>query len=334
MVLIALVSIPKSPRVALSNYQGISVLSLVSMSGMSGPSPGIVALVAFLLFGCAAGVPTAPPSDATATTSAVAVESPSPTHSPSGSPAPRYTEVEFAADGGPTLRGRVWSDGRIGVVLAHGFSERTGQDDWNAFADYLAGLGYGVLTFDFRGFCDRDGCSEGPMQLGENWRDAVAAVEYMRSRGSERIFIIGASMGGIAAFRAADEGELDLAGIVSLATPQYPSIYYSVEPAENDVTPERLQRIAAPKLFIAGADDVQLPGYSLLQPGVESVRFAEDARAMFEASSDPRQLEVVDSHVHTSELVGAHPYESVNVARSDVIEHTRALIVAFIEEHA
>ena len=163
----------------------------------------------------------------------------------------------------------------IGVVLAHGFSTDTGQDDWNAFAEYLAGLGYGVLTFDFRGFCDRDGCSEGSLQLGENWRDVAAAVEYLRSRGSERIFIVGASMGGIAAFRAADEAELDLAGIVSLATPQFPSIYYDGEPAENDVTPERLQRIAAPKLFIAGADDVQLPGEAPLRPGVESVRFAE-----------------------------------------------------------
>ena len=187
-----------------------------------------------------------------------AVESPRPVcHSPSPSPAPQYEEVEFGADGGPTLRGRVWSEGRIGVVLAHGFSTDTGQDDWNAFAEYLAGLGYGVLTFDFRGFCDRGGCSEGPLQLGENWRDAAAAVEYLRSRGSERIFIVGASMGGLAAFRAADEAELDLAGIVSLATPQFPSIYYDGEPAENDVTPERLQRIAAPKLFIAGADDVQ-----------------------------------------------------------------------------
>ena len=64
------------------------------------------------------------------------------------------------------------------------------------------------------------------MELGENWRDAAAAVEYLRSRGSERIFIVAASMGGIAAFRAADEAELDLAGIVSLATPQFPSTYY------------------------------------------------------------------------------------------------------------
>ena len=255
-----------------------------------------------------------------------AVESPRPTLTPSELPALRYEEVEFAADGGPTLRGRVWSDGRIGLVLAHGFSMYTGQDDWNAFAEYLAGLGYGVLTFDFRGFCDDDGCSEGPMQLGEHWRDVEAAVEYMRSRGSERIFIIGASMGGLAAFRAADEAEFELAGIVSLATPQYPSIYYDGETAENDVTPERLQRIAAPKLFIAGAKDVQGPLTAPLRPGVEYVRFAEDAGAMFEASSEPKQLEIVDSNRHSSELVVS--------ATPDVVEHTRQLIVAFIQEHA
>ncbi len=320
-----------------------SISVKVNMLALLRTIPGIVslvqiALVAFLLVGCAAGVPTAPPSDAAATTPAVAVESPSPapsptespspTLSPTESPAPRYTEVEFAADGGPTLRGRVWSDGRIGVVLAHGFSQETGQDDWNAFADYLASLGYGVLTFDFRSFCDGDGCSEGRMQLGENWRDAAAAVEYMRSRGSERIFLVGASMGGIAAFRAADEGELDLAGIVSLATPQYPYVYYEIEYPENDITPERLQRIAAPKLFIAGARDVQTPAFAPLREGVTRVYFAEDARAMFEASPEPRQLEIVDSGAHSSELVGARPNEA------DVIMHTRQLIVAFIEEHA
>lgn len=290
---------------------------------MTGPSRGSVALVAFLLVGCA-GVPEARPS--TATEPANAVESPRPASSPVESPAPLYEEVEFSAEDGPTLRGRVWSEGRIGVVLAHGFSQVTGQDDWNAFAEHLAGLGYGVLTFDFRGFCDFGGCSQVPMQLGENWRDGAAAVEYLRSRGSERIFIAGASMGGLAAFRAADEAELDLAGIVSLATPQFPSIYYNGETAGNDVTPERLQRIAAPKLFIAGADDVQLPGTAPLKPGVESVRFADDATAMFEASGDPKQLEIVDSGVHSSQLVIS--------ADPDVVEHTRELIVAFIEEHA
>ena len=302
---------------------------------MHPPARGRVALVAFLLVGCATGVPASPSSDRTATAPASGPQSPRPTPSRSPLPAPAYEEVEFSADDGRILRGRVWSAGLIGIVLAHGFSEGTAQNAWNArsssssdsgFAEYLAALRYGVLTFNFRGFCDRDGCSEGSMELGENWRDVAAAVEFLRSRGSERIFIVAASMGGIAAFRAADEAELDLAGIVSLATPQFPSNYYTVEPPENDVTAERLQRIAAPKLFIAGADDVQLPGTAPLRPGVESVSFSEDARAMFEASPEPRQLEIIDSGSHSTDLV--------ITASPDVIEHTRQLIVAFIEEHA
>ena len=269
-------------------------------------------------------MPATSPSDGAARASASASASASPSSAESS--ALPYEEVEFSAEGGPTLRGRVWSEASIGVVLAHGFSEQTGQDDWDAFAEYLADLGYGVLTFDFRGFCDRDGCSEQPIQAYENWRDAAAAVEFLRSRGSERIFIVGASMGGLAAFRAADEAGLDLAGIVSLATPQFPHTYYFGETAANDVTPERLQRIAAPKLFIAGADDAQSGDQGSMKPGVESVRFADDARAMFEASDQPKQLEIVDSEVHSSGLV--------TTADPDVVEQTRDLIVAFIEEHA
>jgi hypothetical protein len=64
----------------------------------------------------------------------------------------------------------------------------------------------------------------------------------------------------------------------------------------------------------------------MMQPDVESVSFAEDAGAMFEASPEPRQLEIVDSDLHSSELV--------NSASPDVVEHTRQLIVAFIEEHS
>jgi pimeloyl-ACP methyl ester carboxylesterase len=304
-----------------------------------GLAQGIVAVAALLLVGCGGSGPSTPPSVGTAPPSSPSVVE-SPSRAPSPGPTERpYEEVEFSAEGGPTLRGRVWSEGRIGVVLAHGFSPDSGQENWNwntdgleslgysgKFAEYLAGLGYGVLTFDFRGFCDYEGCSEGSIDLAENWRDIVAAVEYPRSRGSERIFIVAASMGGIATFRGADEAELDLAGIVSLATPQFPSIYYAHlgEPAENDVTPARLRRIAAPKLFVAGEDDVQTQAD--LAPGVGTVRFADDARAMFEASREPKQLEIVDSSSHSSSLVTS--------AGQDVVEHTRGLIVAFIEEHA
>ena len=291
---------------------------------MTGLSRGGVAVLALLLLGCAAGAQTT--ASATAPSDGTAAPSAAESESVVASPALPYEEVEFSAEGGPNLRGRVWSEGDIGVVLAHGFDAEIGQDGWDGFAEYLADLGYGVLTFDFRGFCDRDACSESPIQTYENWRDAAAAVDYLRAHGSERIFLVGASMGGLAAFRAADEAELELAGIISLATPQFASTYYFGETASNDVTPERLQRIGAPKLFIAGATDAQVSASGMLKPGVESVRFADDARAMFEASDEPKQLEIVDSGVHSSGLV--------TTADPEVVEHTRELIVAFIEEHA
>ncbi len=202
----------------------------------------------------------------------------------------------------------------------------TGQDDWFRFPAYLRDQGYGVLTFDFRGFCDSGGCSEGPLQLGENWRDVAAAAEYLRSRGSEEIILIGASMGGLAVFRAADEADLDIAGIVSLATPQWPSRYYEGETPANDVTPERIQRIRAPKLFIAGTRDRQGPGTAPLRPGVEIVRFADDAESMFEAAPEPKQIELVNSAQHSSALVA--------IADPQVVEQTRKIIMAFIDEHS
>jgi pimeloyl-ACP methyl ester carboxylesterase len=183
-----------------------------------------------------------------------------------------------------------------------------------------------VLTFDFRGFCDVGGCSDGGIELGENWRDVVAAVEYLQSHGSDRVFVIAASMGGLAAFRAADEADLDIAGIVSLSTPQFPSRYYHGEPPENDVTRERLRRIEAPKLFVAGTEDVQLPTEAPIKPGIDSVVFADDARAMFDASPKPKQIELVDSGHHSSELV--------TVADPEIVEQTRQVILAFMEEHA
>jgi pimeloyl-ACP methyl ester carboxylesterase len=168
--------------------------------------------------------------------------------------------------------GRVWSGGDVAVILAHGFSPASAQDDWLPFPDVLAKRGYRVFTFNFRGFCASDGCSEGDIQLGENWRDVTAAIDFIEGRGAKTVFLIGASMGGLAVLRAASMPEVDVAGVVSLATPQFPSKYYAEEPAANDVTPGRLRQIMEPKLFVAGKTDVQRQGEAPLRPGIESVR--------------------------------------------------------------
>jgi pimeloyl-ACP methyl ester carboxylesterase len=238
----------------------------------------------------------------------------------------RSRPVRFSAADGVELVGRLSGTGDVGVILAHGFSHGIAQEGWLPFGPALVSRGYTVLTFNFRGFCDSKGCSEGPSELGENWRDAMAAVRFMETRGAKKIFLIGASMGGLAVLRAARMPEVELAGVVSLSTPQFPSKYYYGEPRANDVTPARLRQIDEPKLFVAGTKDVQLPGSAPLRPGVESVRFAADARRMFGAAEEPKELVLVDSFHHSSELV--------TVAEADIVRQTRSAVFRFLTENS
>jgi pimeloyl-ACP methyl ester carboxylesterase len=243
----------------------------------------------------------------------------------------RSRPVRFSAADGVELVGRLSGTGDVGVILAHGFSHGTAQEAWLRFVPALVSRGYTVLTFNFRGFCDREGCSKGPSQLGKNWLDAMAAVAFMEKRGKKKIFLIGASMigasmGGLAVLRAARMPEVDLSGVVSLSTPQFPSKYYIGEPQANDVTPARLRQIDHPKLFVAGTKDVQLPGTAPLRPGVKSVRFAADARRMFDAAEEPKELALVDSTFHSSELVTTAP--------AGIVRQTRGALFRFLSKNS
>jgi pimeloyl-ACP methyl ester carboxylesterase len=247
----------------------------------------------------------------------------SPSPQASLSPAPgseeEGEEVAFSAEDGTELIGRLSGDGDVGVVLAHGFSQVSGQDDWLPWPGILSEEGYTVLTFNFRGFCSEDGCSGGGIQLGNNWKDVLAAMDFLSSQGVERVFLVGASMGGIAVMRAARDPRVEIAGVVSLSTPQFPAKYYAGEPEANDITPGRLRAIDEPKLFVAG-DDVQLV------LGGEAIRFAEEAERMFEAAAEPKDLLIVDSPFHSSELV--------TVAEDGVVDKTRKAILRFLSENA
>lgn len=271
---------------------------------------GTLVLVALLAASCGGEPPTgqAPTAPPTA-------------QSPQGaSEAASFEPVRYKADDGTSLIGRVWGNGDVGVVLAHGFSQFTGQDDWDSFQPVLADQGYTVLTFNFRGFCSSDGCSGEGMELGDNWRDVVAAIAFLRGRGVEEVFLVGASMGGIAVLRAAQQPEVEVAGVVSLSTPQFPSKYYINEPQANDATPSRLRAIDEPKLFVAGSGDDQLVA------GGEVVKFADEATSMHEAAAEPKDLLIVDSIYHSSQLV--------TVAEDSVVKETREAVLDFLASNA
>lgn len=277
--------------------------------------PAISFLVA-MLASCGGGGGTAGPAETTE-----AMSSPAPADELVGA-----EPIRFQSDGGVNLVGRLWGKGAVGVVLAHGFSEFSGQDGWLPYAGKLADEGYRVLTFNFRGFCDAEDCSEGEIELGNNWLDVVAAIDLLESEAVGQVFLVGASMGGLAVLRAAADPRVDAAGVVSLSTPQWPSRYYEGEPKENDVTPARLADVDEPLLFVAGTRDVQTPGSAPLKPGIDQVVFAEDAQRMFEAADEPKDLLLVDSGFHSSELV--------TIAEDEIVEETRRAISEFFVESA
>lgn len=100
------------------------------------------------------------------------------------------------------------------VVVVHGFTASASCPNVEELALRLHELGYDVLTYDARGH----GSSDGESTLGDHERhDVAAAVARARER-TDRVVLVGASMGAIAAIRYAvtDAG---LAGLVAVSCP-------------------------------------------------------------------------------------------------------------------
>ena len=221
--------------------------------------------------------------------------------SPQPSPAPTPgTPVAFRTADGVRIAGRVFGDGRIGVVLGHQIDGD--QRDWWNFAEELADEGYRALTLDFRGYCPRDGagCS-GDGGTADAWRDLVAAAEWLRGRGARRIVLVGASMGGTAATVAGAERASAPDGLIALSAP---ATCCGMTP-----DPSAMRAAGIPMLFLAGNADGEA---------------ATDARQLARwAGADGRAV-ILDSGEHGVDLIGG-------LAEPDVERRTTEAMLAFLE---
>ena len=212
------------------------------------------------------------------------------------------TPVAFDSSDGVPLAGRLFGPEhpRTAVVLAH--MQPADQSSWFEFADILSGEGYGVLTFDFRGYCPGGdaGCSEGSKDVSAIWQDVAGAATYLRGRGADTIALIGASMGGTASLVVAGRETSDIAAVITLSAPQ------NIEGLT--VMPDVLASISAAKLFIAGDGD-----------GVA----AQTAQELYEGSPQPKAVQIVTSSDHGSDLLEGNQGEIV-----------RRQILTWLEVHA
>lgn len=155
--------------------------------------------------------------------------------------------IWFRASDGTRLSGAVLGDGRVGVVLAHGYPSTLCE--WTTYGPVLERAGYRVLMFDFRGF----GLSRrGP--TGDYLADIRGAATELRRRGAERIVLMGSSFGASAVLSAAPTVKPRPAGVVSVS-----ALLTLNDRVSSFSSPESLApRIRSPVLLLWARGDYRL----------------------------------------------------------------------------
>jgi uncharacterized protein len=162
-----------------------------------------------------------------------------PVNGPVPAPAPPGRVVHLTASDGVPIVGSYWPPARAdgpAVLLLHGINNT--RDRMRAQALWLNGLGYGVLSIDFRGHGE-----SGAVQRSFGWheaRDAAAALAFLRAGAPRRrVGLIGVSLGGAAALLG-EGGPLPVQAMVLHAV--YPDLRTAIR--------NRLARFTGPLAWV------------------------------------------------------------------------------------
>jgi pimeloyl-ACP methyl ester carboxylesterase len=120
----------------------------------------------------------------------------------------------FRASDGVLLDGAALGHGKTGVVLAH--ESPADLCGWVPYARVLSRAGFRVLLFDLRHF----GLSQSPRdssKAGRFSRDLEGAVDELKREGADKVFLMGASFGGIASMVAGSRLDSKIAGVISVS---------------------------------------------------------------------------------------------------------------------
>ena len=206
-------------------------------------------------------------------------------------------DVSFRAADGTKLVGHVFGTGPKAVILGH--QSQSNLCDWATYARRLARLGYTAFAIDFRGHGlsqHRQGAAATRLQA-----DLAAAVNVMRRRGKTKVFLVGASMGGIASLVAGANVKPAVDGVVSVSAP---ARFLGLDAVAT------APRLRVPVLYLAAADDDNA-GYD----------FSRDAEALHAATAaSDKRLVVLPGFLHGVGLVGGST-------------RARSLIESFLRGH-
>lgn len=192
----------------------------------------------------------------------------------------RGGELWFYAADGTKLVGHRFGKGTTAVILAH--QSEGSLCDWLPYAKRLAARGYFVFPVDFRGY----GFSQPRTGAAANRfaADLTAATKALRRLGKKKVFLVGASMGGIASLVAGANAKPAVDGVVSISAP---ARYRGMDGVATG------PRLRVPVLYLAAEGDDN-GGYD----------FSEDATKLHAAAAAAdKRLELLPGSLHGIGLV-------------------------------
>jgi len=213
-------------------------------------------------------------------------------------PAPQSTATDPSDPGrdfvvttsdGLELEARLFGQGSTYVVLAH--MRPADMTSWFEFARVLADEGYAALAFNFRGY---GGSDEGDDEFSVG-NDVRGAVDSAIADGAEKVFVIGASMGGTGAVVAAASN--NIAGVVTLSAPDV----FDDASAAN-----MAEQVHSPMLLIAADDDGSA---------------AEDALAIAANAAIEPQVVVLSGGQHGTNMFAEHGDEITQLITDFLASH-------------
>jgi uncharacterized protein len=188
----------------------------------------------------------------------------------------RSGAVTFSAADGGTITGHVYGSGPTAVILSN-MGDNNPQP-WESFAPALAARGYTVLTYRYRE----------PLRTAAD--DLLAAIGYLKSsKGSTRLALVGASLGGMATAKVG--GAAGAAAVVLMACPM------TIDGYAFRITEAELAALTGPKLVIVSDGD------SIVPPA--------KTRAIYDQVPGPKDFQSFSGTAHGVQLFATDQREAV-----------------------
>ena len=231
-----------------------------------------------------------------------------------------YRESDFRSEDGTRLTGwflpaRTVTDPRQAqatVIHFHGNAQNMGAH-WHLVA-WLCERGFNVFTFDYRGY-GRSGGTPSVAGLAADSRSALAHVRALPDVNSERLCVLGQSLGGANAIVAvAQDGG---AGVKAIAIESTFASYSSIAEEKLSFVGSLMQDEFAPEPFVARLSPVPI---LFIHGTGDRVIAPSHSERLYEAAQEPKRLILVPGAGH------------LDVFRGEQRETERSALVAFYRE--